>query len=88
MDIKPFDGNPKNWQDFIAIFRDLVHNNINLTTTEKMATLKRCLTQEIKDGLGDSLSSPALYLEALKELESTHGHPSLISRSNASKSFH
>lgn len=80
MDIKPFDGNPKNWQDFIAIFRDLVHNNINLTTTEKMAILKRCLTQEIKDGLGDSLSSPALYSEALKELESTYGHPSLISR--------
>ena len=80
MDIKLFDGNPKNWQDFIAIFRDLVHNNINLTTTEKMAILKRCLTQEIKDGLGDSLSSPALCSEALKELESTYGHPSLISR--------
>ena len=45
-----------------------------------MAILKRCLTPEIRDGLGDSLSSPALYSEALKELESTYGHPSLISR--------
>ena len=45
-----------------------------------MAILKRLLTPEIRDGLGDSLSSPALYLQALKELESTYGHPSLISR--------
>ncbi|KZS09742.1 Uncharacterized protein APZ42_025962 [Daphnia magna] len=60
---------------FFAIFRDLVHNNFNLTTTQKMAILKRCLTSEIRDGLSDSLSSPALYQEALKELESTYGHP-------------
>ncbi|XP_046632214.1 uncharacterized protein LOC124311889 [Daphnia pulicaria] len=80
MDLKPFDGDPKNWQDFIAIFRDLVHNNSSLTTTQKMAILKRCLTSEIRDGLGDSLSSPALYQEALQELESTYGHPQIVSR--------
>ena len=80
MDLKQFDGDPKNWQDFIAIFRDLVHDNNSLTTTQKMAILKRLLTPEIRDGLGDSLSSPALYSQALKELESTYGHPSLNSR--------
>ena len=80
MDLKQFDGDPKNWQDFIAIFRDLVHDNNSLTTTQKMAILKRLLTLEIQNGLGDSLSSPALYSQALKELESTYGHPSLISR--------
>ena len=80
MDLKPFDGDPKNWQDFFAIFRDLVHNNSSLTTTQKMAILKSCLSAEIRDGLGDSLSSPALYSQALRELKSTYGHPSLISK--------
>jgi hypothetical protein len=80
MNLKQFDGDPKNWQDFIAIFSDLVHDNNSLTATQKMAILKRLLTPEIRDGLGDSLSSPALYSQALKELESTYGHPSLISR--------
>jgi hypothetical protein len=72
MDLKPFDSDPKNWQDFIAIFRDLVHNNSSLTTTQKMTILRSCLTAEIRDGLGDSLSSPALYSQALKDLESTY----------------
>lgn len=34
-DLKAFDGDRKNWQDFIAIFRDLVHNNPGLSTTQK-----------------------------------------------------
>ena len=45
-----------------------------------MAILKRCLIPEIQNGLGDSFSSPALYSQALKELESTYGLLSLISR--------
>jgi hypothetical protein len=45
-----------------------------------MAILKRCLTSEIRDGLGDSLSSPLLYQEALKQLESTYEHPQIVSR--------
>ena len=42
-----------------------------------MANLKRCLIPEIQNGLGDSLF---LYSQALKELESTYGLLSLISR--------
>jgi hypothetical protein len=45
-----------------------------------MAVLKRSLSQEIRNGLGDSLSSPALYSEALSELEDTYGHPYIVSR--------
>ena len=81
IDLKPFDGDPKKWQDFIAIFKDLVHSDPNLTTTQKMAVLKQCLSDDIKDGLGDSLSSPALYSQALQELEETYGHPKIVSRS-------
>ena len=80
LDLKPFDGDAKKWPDFIAIFRDLVHSNPSLTITEKMAVLKRSLSQEIRNGLGDSLSSPALYSEALQELEATYGHPYIVSR--------
>ena len=46
-----------------------------------MAILKQCLTQDIRDGLRDSLSSPALYDTALQKLEETYGHPQLVSRS-------
>lgn len=77
MDINPYDGDPKKWPDFIAIFRDLVHSD---STTEKMAILKRSLSDEIRNGLVDSLSSPALYHEALTELETTYGHPQIVSR--------
>ncbi|EFX72529.1 hypothetical protein DAPPUDRAFT_254352 [Daphnia pulex] len=40
MDLKPNDGDPKKWPDFIAIFRDLVRSDATLSTTEKMAVLK------------------------------------------------
>jgi hypothetical protein len=80
IDLKPYDGDPRKWADFIAIFRDLVHCDNTLTTTEKMAILKRSLSDDIRSGLGDSLSSPPLYHEALAELESTYGHPKIVSR--------
>ena len=81
LDLQPFDGDSKKWADFIAIYRDLLHQNSSISTTQKMAILKQCLTQDIRDGLGDSLSSPALYDKALRELEETYGHPQLVSRS-------
>jgi hypothetical protein len=80
LDLKPYDGDPKKWPDFIAIFRDLVHSNNSLSSTEKMALLKRSLSEDIRNGLGDSLSSSALYSEALTELENTYGHPQIVSR--------
>ena len=80
LDLKPYDGDPKKWPDFIAIFRDLVHSDSSLSATEKMALLKRSLSEEIRNGLGDSLSSSALYSEALTELENTYGHPQIVSR--------
>ncbi len=80
LDLKPYDGDPKKWPDFIAIFRDLVHSNTSLSAAEKMALLKRSLSEEIRNGLGDSLSSSALYSEALTELKNTYGHPQIVSR--------
>lgn len=62
-----------------ADFDDLVHHDTRLKTTKKMEILKRLLTSEIPDGLGDSLSSPTLYQEALQELESTYEHLQIFS---------
>ena len=81
LDLQPFDGDSRKWADFFAIFKDLVHDNSTISKTQKMAILKQCLTQDIRDGLGDSLSSQALYDTALQELEETYGHPQLVSRS-------
>ncbi|KZS03746.1 Uncharacterized protein APZ42_033454 [Daphnia magna] len=80
LDLKPYDGDPKKWLDLIAIFRDLVHPDSSLSATEKMALLKRSLSEEIRNGLGDSLSSSALYSEALTEIDSTYGYPQILSR--------
>ncbi len=82
LDLTPFDGDSKTCANFIAIFKDLVNNNSSISTKQKMAILKQCLTQDIRDGLGDSLSSPALYDKALRELEQTYGHPRLVSKSH------
>lgn len=38
------------------------------------------LSPEICDELGDSLSIPVLYQQALQELELTYGHPQIVSR--------
>jgi hypothetical protein len=38
------------------------------------------LTSEIRDGFGDCLSIPVLYLEALQGIESTYGYPQIILR--------
>jgi hypothetical protein len=45
-----------------------------------MAILKQCLTLENRDGLGDSLSSPGLYDQSLRELQPKYGHPQIISK--------
>lgn len=80
LDLKPYGGDPEKWPDFIANFRDLVHSDTSLTCTENMALLKRSLSEEIRNGLGDSLSSSASYSEALTELQNTYGHPQIVSR--------
>ena len=41
IDMEPFNGDPKKWKDWQSMFRDAVHNNATLTTTEKMAALRQ-----------------------------------------------
>lgn len=45
-----------------------------------MANLKISLTDDIKNGLGDSLSNAQLYTTALETLENTYGHWQIVSR--------
>lgn len=80
INLNPYDGDPKKWSEFISTFRTFVHLNNTLTIEEKMATLKISLTEDIKNGLGDSLSNAQLYTKALETLESTYGHPQIVSR--------
>ena len=46
-----------------------------------MALLKLCLTDDLKDNLGDTLNDPSMYNEALKQLAYTFGNPILVSKS-------
>jgi hypothetical protein len=81
LDLDPFNGDPKKWPTFIiANFQDLVNDDQAISNTQKMALLRSCLKSNIQQSLGSCLNDPALYDAALEELESTFGHPYLISR--------
>ena len=80
MQIDKFDGSSKKWPAFWASFSDLIDADPTLTTTQRMAMLQRCLTQEVQDSLGDSLLNPEMYAEAIEMLKSLYGNPYLISR--------
>ena len=60
-DIEPFNGDPKKWKDWQSMFRDAVHNNATLTTTEKITALRLCIARNIDDSLGSCLNNQALY---------------------------
>ena len=68
------------WPTFFAHFKDLVDHNESLSSTEKMALLRRCLKPEIQESLGDCINDPTMYDSALEELATTYGHPHIISR--------
>ena len=42
-----------------------------MSATQKMAVLRKCLKPNVQDALGDCLNDPALYEEALVELETS-----------------
>jgi len=77
----PFDGDPKKYPAWIAQFEDVIDSDMSLTSVQKMALLKLCLTEDMKDNLGDTLNDPMMYNEALKQLANTFGNPILVSKS-------
>ena len=79
--IVPFDGDPKKYPTWIAQFEDVIDSDSSLTAVQKMALLKLCLTDDMKDNLGDTLNDPSMYNEALKQLAYTFGNPILVSKS-------
>ena len=78
--IVPFDGDPKKYPTWIAQFEDVIDSDSSLTAVQKMALLKLCLTDDMKDNLGDTLNDPSMYNEALKQLAYTFGNPILVSK--------
>ena len=78
LDLDPFDGDSKKWPTFIANFGDVVNDDQPISNTQKIMLLRSCLKSNIQKSLGSCLNDPALYDEALEELESSFGHPYLI----------
>lgn len=42
--IKPFDGNLSNWNEFISMFKELIHGSSKYTDIKKFCHLKSYLT--------------------------------------------
>ena len=75
--LNKFHGNPLHWSDWSSMFKSIVHD-ANLSLNGKMQHLQNSVIGRAKsatEGYGYSGDS---YYEALKELESRFGKPSLV----------
>ena len=80
LNIRPFNGSPEDWIDFVINFRDLIHLQAHLSNTEKMSYLLQHLEGEARRaviGFG--------YVRALKRLKYLFGQPSRVAQAHLSK---
>ena len=79
--ITPFDGNPINWQMFIANYMSLVHNSLS-DDAVRLAMLREYLSPDVRESISETLYDPSLYAKALQELERVYGQPFLVSQAH------
>ena len=80
--LEPYDGSPLEWPRWNALFKALVHDNTELTDTERLVHLQSCLRGDAREAVRGLLCDGALYGEALTELERQFGNPNHVVRAN------
>lgn len=75
--LKPFDGDARDWPMFIQTFKNMVHD-VFPSDAVRLTMLISMLHDRLREGLCQILSSPQAYREALKELRRKYGHPHLV----------
>ncbi len=68
MELKQFSGNPKDWPEFIHMFKDMVHDVVP-TNSQRMVILRQLLSSEAKAYIADYFASPGSYFAALHQLQ-------------------
>ena len=75
--LNKFDGDPLHWADWSSMFKSIVHDT-NLSLNKKMQHLQNSVVSKAKSAIEGYGYSGDSYYEALKELESRFGKPSLV----------
>ena len=75
--LNKFDGDPLHWSDWSSMFKSIVHD-ANLSLNGKMQHLQNSVIGRAKSAIEGYGYSGDSYYEALKELESRFGKPSLV----------
>ena len=75
--LSKFDGDPLHWSDWSSMFKSIVHD-ANLSLNGKMQHLQNSVIGKAKSAIEGYGYSGDSYYEALKELESRFGKPSLV----------
>ena len=72
-----FDGDPLHWSDWSSMFKSIVHD-ANVSLNGKMQHLQNSVVGRAKSAIEGYGYNGDSYYEALKELESRFGKPSLV----------
>ena len=75
--LNKFDGDPLHWPDWSSMFKSIFHD-ANLSLNGKMQHLQNSVIGRAKSAIEGYGYSGYSYYEALKELESRFGKPSLV----------
>ena len=75
--LNKFDGDPLHWSDWSSMFKSRVHD-ANLSRNGKMQHLQNSVIGRAKSAIEGYGYSGESYYEALQELESRFGKPSLV----------
>ena len=79
VEVKHFNGDPRNWPMFIQSFKSQVHDACH-SDSERLSLLRNCLTTDVQKQIGEAMLNPGLYHFALKELHRKFGNPQVVSR--------
>ena len=85
LELKKFDGECEEYQEFIENFNTSVHNNEELEPVEKFTYLKALLTGDAEALVASYSTTQATYKEALRILKDNFGREDLIIVSHISK---
>ncbi|XP_075264413.1 uncharacterized protein LOC142356371 [Convolutriloba macropyga] len=73
--IQKFEGDPLKWNEWSSMFSSTIHNNEDITDTERMSYLQSLVIGLAKDCICGFLCNPKFYSSALQELNRRFGNP-------------
>jgi hypothetical protein len=81
LEVPKFDGNPRNWLEFISSFKTLIHDVVP-SNAQRLAHLKNYLDPKVRMSIGKILNDPAQYARVMTHLKRRYGAPHKVSRAH------